>query len=300
MSVDMLQDRIRKIKNPTVVNMFALPEHIPPQIMEVSEDFIQARQAYFTELLDGLKGMIPAVRFSYPSFSLGGSAGLDSLSFLLQHAKKLGYYVLLDGVEALSVCEAEYNAQQLMGEKCPFSYDGLVMPAYIGSDGLRPYFSVMKDNGKDLFVVVRTGNRSATELQDLLTGTRLMHLAAADIVDRFTRPLMTKCAYSQVAMMAGASSTSSLQALRSKYKEAFILIDGFDYSNANAKNCAPAFDQLGHGAAACAGLSVIAAWKENEGTTYPIANEGTTDYLLAAVGAVQRHKKNLLRYITIL
>ena len=291
MSIDLLQDKIRKMKNPSVINLFALPEHIPPHIMETTENFVQAKKLYLSELLNALHEVVPAVRFSYPNFALAGSEGLDALADLLQKAKDLGYYVLLDGVEALSVQEAEYNAGQLMGEKCPFSYDGLVMPAYIGSDGIKPYLALMKDSGKDLFVVVRTGNRSATELQDLLTGTRLMHMAAADIVDRFTKPLMTKCAYSQVAMMAGASSVSSLQSLRSKYKDAFILIDGCDYSNANAKNCAAAFDQLGHGAAACAGLSVVAAWQES-------GNE--TEYKEAAVEAAKRIKKNLLRYITIL
>ena len=291
MAIDLLQDKIRKMKNPSVVNLIALPEHIPTHIMESSGDFVRARQIFFSELLDGLKEVVPAVRFSYPHFALSGCTGLESLTYLLQRAKELGYYVFLDGVEALSVQEAEYNAQQLLGENCPFCFDGLVMPVYIGSDGIKPYLSLMKDSGKDLFVVVRTGNRSATELQDLLTGTRLMHMAAADIVDRFTKPLMTKCAYSQVAMMAGASSVSSLQSLRSKYKDAFILIDGCDYSNANAKNCAAAFDQLGHGAAACAGLSVIGAWQED-------GNEA--DYLISAVDAARRLKKNLLRYITIL
>lgn len=291
MAIDLLQDKIRKLKNPSVVNLFASPEHIPPHIMEASGDFVKARQIFLEELLDGLKEVVPAVRFSYPNFALAGCAGFDSLCCLLRRAKDLGYYVLLDGVEALSVQEAEHNAQQLMGEKCQLCFDGLVMPAYIGSDGIKPYLELMKDSGKDLFVVVRTGNRSATELQDLLTGTRLMHMAAADIVDRFTKPLMTKCAYSQVAMMAGASSVSSLQSLRSKYKDAFILIDGCDYSNANAKNCAAAFDQLGHGAAACAGLSVVGAWKED-------GNE--TEYLASAVESARRLKKNLLRYITIL
>lgn len=291
MSVDVLQDKIRKTKNPTIVNLFVLPEHIPVHILETAGNFVQARQIFINELLDALKEVVPAVRFSYPIFSLEGAEGLSSLEYLLNRAKELGFYVLLDGVEALSDHEAAYNAQKFMGEGSRWNFDGLIMPIYIGSDGVKPYLPLMKDSSKDLFAVVRTGNRSATELQDLLTGTRLMHLAAADVVDRFTKPLMTKCAYSQLGMLAGASSMSSLRALREKYKDAFILIDGCDYSNANAKNCSAAFDQLGHGAAACAGLSIVAAWQED-------GNENA--YLEAATDAAKRLKKNLLRYIMIL
>lgn len=291
MAIHLLQDKIRKMKCPVAVNFSVLPEHIPGHIIDAAGNFVKARQVYFSELLEALRDTVPAVRFSYPSFALAGADGLESLAYLLLRAKDLGYYVLLDGVEALSAQEAAYNAQQLLSTECPWYFDGLIMPAYIGSDGIKPYLSQMKEREKDLFVVVRTANKTATELQDLLTGTRLMHLATADIVDRFTQPLMTKCAYSQLAMMAGASSAPSLHLLREKYKNVFILVDGCDYPNANAKSCAEAFDQIGHGAAICAGLSVVAAWKESG---------DETAYKELAVEAAQRIKKNILRYIKIL
>ena len=291
MTIDFLQDRIRKMKSPIAVNFSVLPDQIPAHILEAAGNFLDARQVYFSELLLALREIVPAVRFSYPGFAVAGSAGLESLSKLLSLAREYGYYIMLDGVEALSAQEATYFASQFMDDACPWYFDALIMPAYIGSDGIKPYLSQMKDKEKDLFVVVRTGNKTATELQDLLTGTRLMHLAAADIVDRFTQPLMTKCAYSQLAMMAGASSASSLKTLREKYKSAFIMVDGCDYSNGNVKNCASAFDQIGHGAVVCAGLSVVAAWQEE-------GNE--TAYLQASVEAAQRLKKNLQRYVTIL
>ena len=71
----------------------------------------------------------------------------------------------------------------------------------------------------------------------------------------------------------------------------FLLLDGYDYPNANAKNCSFAFDKLGHGAAACAGVSVTAAWMEED-------SENT--YVTLAVEAAERMKKNLTRYVTIL
>lgn len=289
MAIDRLQDKIRKMKNPTVVNFSMLPEHIPGQIADTTVGFLQAKEQYCLELLAGLQDTVPAVRFSFASYALAGAEGLESLNRILRKAKELGYYVLLEGVEALSSQDAESFAKQLLDIGNPFYFDGLILSSYIGSDGLKPYLPLLKDTGKDLFVVVRTANKTATELQDLLTGTRLMHMAKADIVNRFTQPLVGRCGYSQLAVMAGASSAESLRALREKYKEIFLLLDGCDYPNANAKNCSYAFDKLGHGAAACAGLSILAAWQETEG-----------DYIELAVQAAQRLKKNLTRYINIL
>lgn len=291
MAIDRLQEKIRKLKNPTVVNFSVLPEQIPPHIMEAAGSFLNAYKQFCKELLTGLKEIVPGVRFNFNSFALRRGEGLELLEELLRFAKSQGYYVILDAPEALSGQDAQQSAQIMLSEDCKWYFDGLVLTSYIGSDGLRPYVSRLKDTKKDLFAVVRTSNKTASELQDLLTGSRLMHLANADIINRFSEALISRSGYSQVAMLAAASSADSLRSLRGKYKSTFLLLDGCDYPNANAKNCSFAFDTLGHGAAACAGMSITAAWKE-EGT------EG--EYVARAAEAAQRLKKNLTRYITIL
>ncbi len=291
MSVDMLQEKIRRVKNPSVVDLYASPEQIPQKILEENGDYFAAYESYCISLMEGLKGIVPAVRFSFPTFALLGEKGLALLKKLLLQAKQYDYYVLLDGPEALSGMSAAQNAKLLLSGESGLCFDGLILSSYIGSDGIRPYAQLLKDSEKGLFVVVRTANRSAPEIQDLLTGSRLVHAAKTDIVNRLADTLIGKSGYSQIAAMASASSAESLRTLRSKYKYIFLLLDGYDYPNANAKNCAEAFDRLGHGAAACAGGSVVAAWQEMTDEPDPI---------VCAVQAAQRMKKNITRYITVL
>ena len=290
MAIDRLQEKIRKLKNPTVVNFSVLQDSIPSCIMEATGNFLQAYKLFCKDILAGLKDIVPGVRFNFNSFAVRGGQWLEILDELLDYAKSQGFYVILDAPEALSGQDAQQSAEILLGEDCKWYFDALVLTSYIGSDGVKPYVSRLKDTKKGLFVVVRTSNKTAPELQDLLTGSRLMHLANADIINRFSETLIGRSGYSQVAMLAAASSADSLRSLRSKYKNMFLLLDGCDYPNANAKNCSNAFDTLGHGAAACAGLSITAAWQEAE----------TQDrYVDHAIEAAQRLKKNLTRYITI-
>lgn len=290
MSVDKLQDRIRKLKNPTVVDLTILPEQVPPHILQEQGDFCDAYKAYAKALLSGLKDVVPAVRFDFSGFALLGEKGLKTLADVLSAAGEHGFYVLLNGVEMLSAQAAENAANLLFSKECEWHFDGLIVTAFIGSDAIRPFAARAKECGKALFVAARTANKSAAEVQDLLTGSRLVHIAKTDIINRFAEPAIGKSGYSQIAVMASASSADSLRTLRTKYKYLFLLLDGCDYPNANAKNCSYAFDRLGHGAAACAGASVTAAWQENP--------EG--DCISVAVEAAQRLKKNLNRYITIL
>lgn len=292
MSVDLLQEKIRKYKNPSVLDMTVTEKMIPPQLRETGDDFLQTSQVYCRQMLNALKDTMPAVRFGFSNFALLGSGGLASLQELLDYAAALGYYVILDFAEILSPAAAEYSATLLFSESSPWHFNGLILPTYIGSDGLKPFTKAIAKEDKSVFGVVRTGNKSATELQDLFTGNRLSHMAAADLVNRLGEPMQGKSGYHKVGALAGAASADSLRTLRSKYPHLFLLLDGYDYPNANAKNCSYAFDRLGHGAAACAGSSILGAWME-EGAN-------PESYIQLAVEAAERMKKNLCRYIMIL
>lgn len=289
MSIGKLQEKIRKTKNPIAVDFDMQQEHIPVQLLESIEGFLPAYQEYVQRLLETLKGTVPAVRFHFGMLAALGAEGLRVLSKLAQAAKTQGYYVFLDGVEALSAQSAKRMADVFLTSS-PVYFDGLIITAYIGSDAIAPYAAQLKEAGKVLFVVARTANRSAPDVQDLLTGSRLVHVAKVDIANRYAQPLITKCGYSQVALVAAASSADSIRLLRSKYPHLFMLLDGYDYPNANAKNCSFAFDSLGHGALACVGTGITAAWREDQ----------EVDYLEAAVCAAEKYKKNLSRYITVL
>ena len=292
MSMDKLQEKIRKMKNPTMVDFSVDPSRIPPDILSQEHSEILACDRFCRELLDGLKTLVPAVRFRVGHYSLMGPDGLFLMHRMAQYAKSLGYYVLLDAPECTSREAAEFTVKTLFAENSIWQFDALAVSAYAGSDVLKPYVEALRSSGKDLFVLLRSANKSAAELQDLLTGSRLVHMAAADIVYRLAEPLVGRSGYSQIAAIGPASVADVLKKLRSRYPKMFLLLDGYDYTNANAKNCSYAFDKLGHGALACAGSGITAAWDTD-------ASEGT-DYVEQALAAAERMKKNLLRYITVL
>lgn len=292
MSVDILQEKIRKLKNPSVVQLAPEMNRLPSGIVKEYGATVDGCQQFCRELLEAFTGIVPAVRFSLGAFALMGAKGMECLEELLDFAHRKGFYVLLDAPEILSPAAAGITARSLLGEDGNFFCDGLVVSGYLGSDIWKPFLPFCKERKKDIFVVVRTANKSAPELQDLLAGSRLVHVAAADHVNRYGGDTAGKSGYSRVGILASASAADSLRNLRSKYPKLFLLMDGYDYPNANAKNCSNAFDKFGHGAAACAGDSVTHAWLQAE-------SDGT-DYLDHAIAAAQRMKKNLTRYITVL
>jgi len=286
MSVDVLQEKIRKTKNPSVLELNLSLADLPDRFEKTGEGY----GTFCRELLDSLNGTIPAVRFSFSAFALNGA--FDQLQKTMAYAGQLGFYVLLDAPEILSPDAAKLTAETLLGEGSGYACDGLVISGYLGSDVIKPFLPYCKKQQKDIFVVTRTANKSAPELQDLLSGTRLVHAAGADHVNRYGADTAGRFGYTRVGILAAASAAESLRNLRMKYSRLFFLVDGYDYPNANAKNCSFAFDKFGHGAAVCSGAGISCAWTSAE-------SDGS-DFADHAKAAAERMKKNLTRYVTVL
>ncbi len=289
MSVDVLQEKIRKTKNPSMIDL-ALPVSELPGTMAAQG--AAGYGSFCLELLDKLRGTVPAVRFGFTAFAVLGPEGLEALMRVLRKAKELGYYVALEAPYLLCPMMASAVAEAVFGPDALYPCDGLIIPSYPGSDILKPFLPYVQEEKKDVFPVVRTSNKSGSELQDLLTGSRLVHAAAADQINRFGADNTGKFGYARVSVMAGANSLESLRNLRTKYPRLFLMVDDMDYSGCNAKICSNAFDKFGHGAVVCAGPSVTCAWKA--------AQTDGSDYLEQAQAAAERMRKNLTRYVTVL
>ena len=292
MSIDVLQEKIRKLKNPSVVDLALAGGDLPGSLVEQEGSPAKAYGRFCLEMLENLKALVPAVRVGFTAFALMGPEGLEQLAKVLKAAKELGYYVALEAPYVLSPMMAQATAEAVFGEQALYPCDGLILSAYPGSDVIKPFLPYVKDGKKDIFPVVRTSNKTAPEIQDLLTGSRLVHAAAADLINRFGGENTGKTGYSRVGILAGGNSAESLKNLRTRYPRLFIMVDDMDYSGCNAKICGNAFDKLGHGAVVCAGPTITMAWKLNE------AGEG--EYLAQAKAAAERMKKNLTRYTTVL
>lgn len=290
--MERLQEKIRKRKMPLVLDFVPGGEKLPQCVLKHSKSYLEGYFHFALELLERLKGMVPGVRFSFSGFAMEGPEGLLALSRLTERAKRLGYCVLLTAPEAMSAREAAYFADTFFAPQCPWAFDILVTGAYLGTDGVRPYVEKLKDSNRDLLVVIRTGNKSAPELQDLLTGGRLVHMAAADRINRLAQELVGRWGYSRIGLVAAPGAGESLRTLRSKYPQMFFLLDSYDYNNVSVKKCAAAFDKYGHGAALLAGTRVTDAWIAAETDGY--------DYAEQAVLAVERIQRNLTGSVTIL
>ena len=282
MSMDVLKNKIRKLRNPSALTIAPTLDTLPPAYVGV-----EGMGEYCCKVLGALKGQLPAVKVSFGSFALLGPEGLTQLKQVLDTAKDMGFYVILDWQRQEDEAAAKASAKLLLnGELWPC--DGVVLSGYPGSASVKPYITEANKEKKDVYVVLKTAGKSGSELQDLQTGGRTVYTAAADLLARWGDQTLERCGYSRVAGVGSASHMASLKVLREKYPKLFILVDGLEAGNANARNASFAFDNMGYGALVCCNL--LTAWIENP------ANDPVEE----VVAAAQRMKRNVTTYVTVL
>lgn len=307
MSIDLLQERIRKCKNPVMVGLDPylpiLPQHIVNEAFaEYGQTLSGAAVAYerfCTELIDSLKDIVPAVKLQSACFEALGAEGIAVMQRVSRYAKERGYYVLIDSMRGDVGSVAEIYAQAMFGSVPVgqeghklYECDALTVNGYLGSDGIKPFLPYCKNEGKNIFMLLKTSNKSSREVQDLLSGDRVVYTAMADLAMRWSTDLFGRNGYSQIGAVVGATFPQTLKLLREKYDRLFFLVPGYGAQGGTAKNVQFAFDRFGHGAIVAASRSIICAWQKEE-------SDGT-DYLEHAVAAAEKMKKDIAKYVVIL
>ena len=79
MSMDVLKNKIRKLRNPSALTIAPTLDTLPPQYMMEYESPVRGMGEYCRRALEALKGQLPAVKVSFGAFALLGPEGLEEL-----------------------------------------------------------------------------------------------------------------------------------------------------------------------------------------------------------------------------
>ena len=306
MSIDVLQAKIRSLKNPTMVGLDPIQELLPEHLLreayekhgETLKGLSEAYCAFCKGILDALQGTVPAVKIQSGCFQALGFEGVAAMEKVIAYAGELGYYVVMDTMRGDIDCTAEALAQAYFGgvkigenTYLPYPCDAVMTNSYLGSDGIMPFTRFCKE-GKNVFLLAKTSNKSSREVQDLLAGDRIVYQVILDLAMRWSIDLFGKNGYSEIGVAVSGCHPGVLGAMREKYDRLFFLVPGYGAQGANARDVQYAFDKYGHGAVICAGRSIIYAFRK--------MGEPGEKYAECALQAAQKMCDQLSVYVTVL
>lgn len=307
MSFDILQDKIKEKKNPTVAGLDARVEYIPPHILkkytsqygETLQAAALAVEEFDCSLIDALCDVVPAVKPQSAYFEMLGWRGMETLEEVITHAKGKGLYVIADikrgdiGTTATAYAEGWLGTTRVGETDCAaFDADCVTLNGYMGSDAIKPFLDQCVARNKSAFVLAKTSNPSSVELQDMVAGDRVVYTVMGDLIERWGKDTAGKYGYNALGAVVGATHPSVLKELRRRLEYTFFLVPGYGAQGGTAADVRCAFDELGRGAIVNASRSIMCAWKKT--------GKDGMDYQEAARAAAGQMRDELREYITIL
>jgi orotidine-5'-phosphate decarboxylase len=228
-----------------------------------------------------------AVKPQLACFERLGAPGWESLEQVLAIARDHGLLVIGDGKRGdVPVTSAAY-AQAYAGETPgPFgSVPGLGVDAFtanplLGRDSLEPFVAAAAAAGAGCFVLGRTSNPGAAELQD--TGDPPFYERLAALVDELGRDRRGDCGLSLVGAVTGATRPEHLGRLRGLMPHAVFLLPGIGAQGGLVEELGPAFAPHPAAGLVTASRSIVNAYAERGGDPAAAAAEAAEELRAAA------------------
>jgi len=276
---DRLFDAVKGRKTSLVVGLDPVYSRLPSAIRshrQMNDEFdanaaVDAIFDFCTQTMRIVAPMIPAVKINIAFFEKYLWEGVETYYALISEADDLGLEVIGDvkrgdiGHTAELYAAAHLENPELAGLEDTLAPDAITVNGYLGTDGIEPFAEMATKQGKGLFVLVRTSNPSAAEIQDFADAEGLkMYERLAEVVGRIANNAerIGKNGYSNVGMVVGGTAPEITTALRQQYDKVWFLVPGYGSQGASAVDCVRFCKPDGTGALINASRSIIYAYEK--------------------------------------
>lgn len=294
--IDRLIARIKETNAPIVVGLDPMMKFVPEYIRqeafreygETLEGAAEAIWQYNKGIVDAVCDLVPAVKPQIAMYEQFGVPGVATFKRTVDYCKERGLVVIGDikrgDIGSTSEAYAVGHLGRVqVGSKIYSSFDedfATVNP-YLGSDGVKPFLKVCREEKKGIFVLVKTSNPSSGELQDRLADGKPIYELVGEQVAAWGEECMGSGSYSCVGAVVGATYPEQGRLLRKVMPKSFILVPGYGVQGGKGTDLVHFFNEDGLGAIINSSRGIIAAYQQEK-----YARFGERGYADAARAAV--------------
>lgn len=297
--INKLVKKIQETGAPIVVGldptMKLVPEHIQKKAYaefgETLEGAGEAIWQYNKAIIDATYDLIPAVKPQIAMYEQFGIEGLKAFHKTVEYCKEKDLIVIGDikrgdiGSTSEAYAIGHLGQVQVGNTMCRgFAEDFVTVNPYLGSDGVKPFMKVCKEEKKGIIVLVKTSNPSSGEFQDRLladAGNRPLYEIVGEQVAKWGEELMGD-SYSYVGAVVGATYPEQGKILRKIMPKTFILVPGYGAQGGKGKDLVHFFNDDGLGAIVNSSRGIIGAYQQEQ-----YAKFGAENFAEASRAAVE-------------
>jgi orotidine-5'-phosphate decarboxylase len=214
-----------------------------------------------------------AVKPQVACFERLGAPGWTALQQTIDRARDAGLVVIADGKRGDIDVSARAYAQAFLGATPTvfgpvegLGADAVTVNPLLGIDSLEPFITAARECGGGLFVLARTSNPGAADVQELvLEGGGIVSDGIAAMVAELGRPGIGASGLSDIGAVVGATAPERLEAMRELMPASVFLLPGVGAQGGRVQDLAAAFAPGPAGGLVSASRGIVDAHRRNGG-----------------------------------
>jgi len=247
-------------------------DRLPDEIRREAGDGVEDLLAGFgIEILELVAEHAACVKPQIAFFEAHGLAGLRAYATVVREARRRGVPVIGDVKRGDIGSTASAYAAGHLRPGGDLEVDAITVNPYLGADALAPFVEAATAAGKGVYVLVRTSNPGARDLQELRVeedGRRFFEATADLVASLGAGSVSAETGLSAVGAVVGATAPAAGAALRQRLPSTAFLVPGYGAQGASARDVAATHRHDGSGVVVNASRSITfpkaepGAWRE--------------------------------------
>lgn len=233
MIVDRLYEAVKE-KGFVCVGLDSHLDYIPNYIKQKHEKISDVIFEYNKTIIDATSDIVAIYKPQIAYYEANGLEGLIAYQRTLRYLKEKGLLSIGDVKRGdIASTAKEYAKAHFKGE---FEADFITLNPYMGMDSITPYLDYLKTGEKGVFVLLRTSNEGAKDIECLDYNGEALYFKVGDELKKFADELTSGCGYSPLGFVVGATHSEEAKKIRERYKNIFFLLPGYGAQGAKAED----------------------------------------------------------------
>lgn len=233
MIVDRLYEAVKE-KGFVCIGLDSHLDYIPNYIKQKHEKISDVIFEYNKTIIDATSDIVAIYKPQIAYYEANGLEGLIAYQRTLRYLKEKGLLSIGDVKRGdIASTAKEYAKAHFKGE---FEADFITLNPYMGMDSITPYLDYLKTGEKGVFVLLRTSNEGAKDIECLDYNGEALYFKVGDELKKFADELTSECGYSPLGFVVGATHSEEAKKIRERYKNIFFLLPGYGAQGAKAED----------------------------------------------------------------
>lgn len=209
-------------------------DYIPENIKNKSSSISDIVFEYNKQIIDCTLDITGIYKVQIAYYEAMGLEGLKAYSKTVKYLREKNALSIGDIKRGdIAATAKEYAKAHFSGD---FEVDFITLNPYMGYDSITPYFDYFKSGEKGAFVLLRTSNPGAKDIEYLKYKDEHLYYEIGRNIADMAEEFIGECGYSSLGLVVGGTYSEEAAEIRERFNKSFFLIPGYGAQGGKAED----------------------------------------------------------------